>query len=51
MIQGLLWPRKGMGGLEPQKIFVLGSESAGMREQIAMHVDWFEKMWEVAEKR
>lgn len=51
MIHGLLWPRKKMGGLEPQKVSVLGPESASMREQIAIHVDWFDKMWDVAEKR
>ncbi len=51
MIHGLLWPRSDMGGLEPREVSVLGQESASMREQIMLHREWFNRMWEIAEER
>ena len=51
MIHGLLWPRSDMGGLEPHEVSVLGQESANMREQVRLQKEWFNKMWEIAEKR
>jgi hypothetical protein len=50
MIEGLLWPRIGMGGLEPQQVTTLGSETSAMRERIANYAAWFEAKWAVAEK-
>jgi len=49
MLQGLLWPREKMGGLEPKHVMMLGPESSFMREAVANYVAWFEAMWAVSE--
>jgi hypothetical protein len=50
MIEGQLWPRVSLGGLEPKQTAVLSSEGAAMRERISIYTSWFEEMWAVAEK-
>jgi hypothetical protein len=45
---GLLWPRIGLGDLEPKEAFTLSSSSTPSRELVSYARRWFESVWEIA---